>query len=733
MATFLLEVGVEELPAQFVDSALEQWQRRVPADLAAAELVPGHFKFYGTPRRLAIVLEGLPDRQADRVEEIKGPPAQAAFKDGQPTRAAEGFAQKQGVKVEDFEVRPTEKGDFIFVQKQIPGRSLEEILAERVPQWILGLEGKRFMRWGDGDLRFSRPIRWLVSLIDDRILPLGLTDGSLTVQSDRLSQGHRVLHPGPVTIAQAGDYAETLKKAFVLVDGEQRREQIRQQVIAAATQVGGVAEIPEDLLAEVTQLVEWPTAVVGDFEPEFLKLPPEVITTVMIAHQRYFPIRKPQAPADAACTAAAESLFPQFITLSNGDPAKAAAIAAGNGRVIRARLADGEFFYKADCKQPLEAFLPQLETVTFQEALGSLRLKVDRIVDGARAIVAQLQCTESEATKIQRAALLCKADLVSQMVFEFPELQGVMGQKYALVGQEDPEVATAIREHYLPRGAGDDLPQTLAGQVAGIADRLDTLVCIFGLGLLPSGSSDPFALRRAANGVVNILWAAHLPLNLHDLLHTLTASFVHRFPTLKTEAGTTTAESLESLLTDFFLQRLRTLLQEEQGIDYDLVNAVLGENDPIYSDRALQHPIDVLARAQRLHTLRHSGELDLLYETLNRAARLAQQGSLDYQTLDPVGLIHPDRFQQPTEQALYQALIQLLPETQIAQTSQEYDRLVTGLIALAPTVRDFFDGENSVMVMDSDPLIRENRLNLLGILRNQGRVLADFGAIVKGG
>lgn len=725
MATFLLEVGVEELPAQFVDSALQQWRGRVPADLTAAGVVPSHLKFYGTPRRLAIVLEGLPERQADRVEEIKGPPAHAAFKEGKPTRAAEGFAQKQGVAMEALEIRPTEKGEFVFVQKQIPGRSLEEILGELVPQWILGLEGKRFMRWGEGDLRFSRPIRWLVSLVDDRILPLKVSP-DLTVTSDRVSQGHRVLHPDPVTIVQAQEYVRTLESAFVLVDVEQRRETIEQQIRSAAEQVGGVAEIPEDLLAEVTQLVEWPTAVVGSFEPEFLKLPPEVITTVMITHQRYFPIRKPQGPSDTACTAAEESLFPQFITLSNGDPAKSADIAAGNGRVIRARLADGEFFYKADCKNPLEAFLPQLETVTFQEALGSLRLKVDRIVEGATAIVLQLNCTAAEATQIQRAALLCKADLVTQMVFEFPELQGVMGQKYALVGQEDPVVATAIREHYLPRGAGDDLPQTLAGQVVGIADRLDTLVCIFGLGLLPSGSSDPFALRRAANGVVNIIWAAHLSLNLQDLLQTLTASFVNRFPGLNAEVV-----ALRSLLTDFFLQRFRTLLQEEQGIEYDLVNAVLGENDRVYSDRALHHPIDLLARAKRLQSLRNSGELDLLYETLNRATRLAQQGTLDDQTLNPVGLIHPDRFQQPTEQALYEALMELLPETQTAQTTQEYDRLVTGLLAIAPTVRNFFDGEQSVMVMDPDPTIRDNRLNLLGILRNQGRVLADFGAIVK--
>jgi glycyl-tRNA synthetase beta chain len=393
-------------------------------------------------------------------------------------------------------------------------------------------------------------------------------------------------------------------------------------------------------------------------------------------------------------------------------------------------LADGEFFYKADCKKPLADFLPQLETVTFQEALGSLRLKVDRIIAIAAAITTQLQdqnlCTASEATAIQRAALLCKADLVTQMVFEFPELQGVMGQKYALVGGEPPEVATALREHYLPKGAGDDLPQTLAGQVVGLADRLDTLVCIFGLGMLPSGSSDPFALRRAANAIVNILWSAQFPLNLSALLTTFTADFSQRFPQLPA-----TATTLQSQLEDFFLQRFRTLLQEEQGIDYDVVNAVLGE-DTAYRHRALSQPVDVLARAQYLQHLRQRGDLEGLYETINRATRLAQQGTLDYHTLDPQGVIHPERFQKSSEQALYDALIHLLPETQAAQTHQHYESFVVALLNLTATVRDFFDGENSVMVMDEDLLIRENRLNLLGLLRNHGRVLADFGAIVKG-
>jgi glycyl-tRNA synthetase beta chain len=714
MPAFLLEVGTEELPAGFLSDAIVQWKSRIPESLKTHNLPNAAVEVYGTPRRLAVLITDLPSQQADREEEIKGPPAQAAFKDGQPTKAAIGFASKQGVDISALEIRPTDKGDFVFVNKQIPGRPIADILTELVPQWVWNLEGKRLMRWGHGDGRFSRPIRWLVTLLDGEILPLQLENGAKVVKSNRISRTHRVLHPEPVSISHATEYVKTLSSGYVNVPPENRGEIITNQVKAAAEKLGGYTPIYPELLAEVVNLVEYPTAVIGKFEEEFLKLPKEVITEVMVSHQRYFPVFK-----NAEC----QELLPNFITISNGDPAKSDIIAVGNARVIRARLADGRFFYEADLAKPLESYLPQLEKVTFQEDLGSVRAKIARIVKNAERITTQLQLNSDQTHNIQRAALLCKADLVTQMVYEFPELQGIMGEKYALANGENPEVAKAIFEHYLPRNADDIFPQTLTGQIVGLADRLDTLTSIFGLGLIPTGSSDPFALRRAANAIINITWLANLPINLSALLAEITADFAAAF--------NKDAKSLIKTLQEFFLQRIRTLLQDEKQIDYDLVNAVLGENDPEYTERALTDLLDVRDRSLYLQKIRKDGTLDKIYETVNRSTRLAAQGNLDFQTLEPQTLIKPELFQKKSESAFYNALLELVPQTQAAQQNRDYQLLVTALTKIAPTVGTFFDGEDSVLVMDENPDIKQNRLNLLGLLRNNARVLADFGAIVK--
>ena len=713
MPTFLLEVGTEELPASFVNSAIEQWKSRLAKTLDEQFLTPEVIEVYGTPRRLAVLIKGLPVQQPDREEEVKGPPASAAFKDGKPTQAAEGFARKQGVELDALEVRDTGKGEFVFALKKTSGRPATEILTELIPKWIFGLEGKRFMRWGDGELRFSRPIRWLVALIDADVLPIELVNGSEMIKSDRISQGHRILHPEPVTIPQAADYVQCLHSAYVAVKPDERRDTIKEQVGAAAQKLGSYTPMYPDLWEEVTNLVEWPTAVVGKFEPEFLSLPPEVVTEVMVTHQRYFPVFTNEE---------ATELTPNFITISNGDPAKSEIIAAGNERVIRARLADGQYFYKTDLASSLESYLPRLEKVTFQDELGSVRGKVKRIEKIAAQITDQLPVSEAERTDILRAALLCKADLVTQMVYEFPELQGVIGSKYAAASGESEAVATAIVEHYLPKGAGDKLPQTLTGQVVGLADRLDTLVSIFGIGMLPTGSSDAFALRRAANAVVNITWVAEFPINLQQLLEQIAADFVEAYPGKINPV---------KLLQDFFLQRIRTLLQEERNIDYDLVNAVLGENDPEYTERALKDLLDVRDRALFLQSIRNNGKLDEIYETVNRSTRLAKQGKLDTQQLEPTAVVRPELFQKSSEQAFFDAIVQLVPQTQASQEQRNYQQLVEALAKISPTVSTFFDGPESVLVMDSNPDIQSNRLNLLGLLRNHARVLADFGAIVK--
>jgi glycyl-tRNA synthetase beta chain len=470
--------------------------------------------------------------------------------------------------------------------------------------------------------------------------------------------------------------------------------------------------MPADLLAEVVNLVEYPSAVVGEIEAEFLDLPTEVITTVMVTHQRYFAVRDRQNST---------KLLPKFITISNGDPQKSEIIAAGNGRVIRARLADGQFFYHADCDDHLDSYLPQLEAVTFQEELGTMRDKVDRIMQVSQQIAEQLGVTDEDKEIIASTAMLCKADLVTQMVYEFPELQGIMGQKYALVSGEAPAVADGIFEHYLPRGADDMLPQTLAGQVVGMGDRLDTLVSIFGLGMIPTGSSDPFALRRAANAIVTVAWEAGLEINLAELLAQGAKDFVTAHPD---------KPSPLAALQSFFIQRIQTLLQEK-GIDYDLVNAVLGSDDAEYTERASTDLLDVGDRAEFLQSIRDDGQLAKIYPTVNRSAKLAAKGTLSTEILDPTGVINPEKFEQNSERDLYEGLVTLVPTTEAARRERDYQKLIDGLAVLAPTVERFFDGEDSVLVMAEDAAVRDNRLNLLGLLRNHARVLADFGAIVK--
>ena len=459
-------------------------------------------------------------------------------------------------------------------------------------------------------------------------------------------------------------------------------------------------------------LVEWPTAVVGNYDDEFLELPSEVAITEMESHQRYFPLRS------------GDSLLPSFITISNGDPAKSDIFAEGNGRVIRARLSDGMFFFNADRTKKLADYLPKLEMVTFEERLGSVRQKVDRIVGIADEIATQLNLTPPQTDLAKRAALLCKADLVTQMVGEFPELQGVMGEKYAHHSQEPEAVAVAISEHYLPKGAGDSLPQSLTGQIVGLADRLDTLVSIFSLGMKPTGSSDPFALRRAANAVVSIIWAGELGINLKELL----TEIIARFATERDSVNTT---DLQQELETFFIQRVRTLLQDDEAIDYDLINAVVGEDDPEAQTRALSNVLDARDRARFVQEIRTNGTLATVYETVNRASKLASKGDLDTVTLVPTSIVDASLFQSPAETAFYESLQQLVPQTQASQAERNYHKLIDGLKQTAPVVAEFFDGPNSVLVMDDDAAVRQNRLNLLGLLRNHARVLADFGAIVK--
>lgn len=710
MATFLLEIGTEELPASFVPSALTQLRSLVDRALAEAGLTAEHLSTYGTPRRLAVRVDGLPAFQPDREEELKGPPARVAFgADGQPTPQGEGFARKAGVAIEALQVRPTEKGDVVFAVRKVAGRPTAAVLAEQIPGWIGSIEGPRLMRWSDGDLRFSRPIRWLVALLDEEVLPAQIEG----VPAGRTSYGHRVLHPaGRVEIEAATDYPAVLEAAYVLADPVERRSEIVKQLDRKARELGAVVEVPEDLLAEVVHLVEWPTAVVGAFEEEFLNLPVAVIKTEMIANQRYFPLHKPQDP---------EALLPRFITISNGDPRYAELISKGNGRVIRARLADGRFFFEEDRKRPLEAFLGKLEAVTFQENLGSVGDRVRRVETIADWLCGHLGLDGEQSALVARTAHLCKADLATQMVYEFPELQGLIGRDYARLDGEDPLVSAGIAEHYQPRNIDDELPKTLTGRVVGLADRFELLVGIFGLGLLPTGSSDPFALRRAALTVVRVGWDTGFELDLVQALEVTIALFEGKHLLQQPPA------LVLDQLTDWFAQRLHGLLVDQGGLDYDLVLAVLGNNDPAYTRRALVNLRALRLRLDALLAAREDGKLAQIYETAVRVARLADKFKFSDLSLDRFDLT---LVAHPAEQALQCTTEEFARLCEVAEKQEDYTAILAALTRLTPVVSQFFD---DVLVMVPDEKLRTNRLLLLAVIHNNVRRFFDVLQIVLPG
>lgn len=736
MATFLLEIGTEELPADFAGDALQQLRERVERDLAEAALQPGAIQVDGTPRRLAVRLESLPSRQADRREERKGPPAQQAFRDGRPTPAAEGFARRCGVDPASLEVRETDKGPFVFATIEQVGQPAAEVLSALVPAWIQGLQGRRFMRWGSGESRFSRPVRWLVALLDAEIVPITLADCDPPVRSDRLSRGHR-LRPEVLSIATADAYVATLAAADVEVERTARAAAIRSGIEAAAAAAGGLPDLPAALFEELLDLVESPQLLEGAIEERFLALPPEVLCTVMRAHQRYVPLLRQGAPADPLALVADSELLPRFLCVGNGRPEAAATIRRGNERVLRARLADAEFFVRADRAVASIDRRDQLDRVTFAEGLGSLRDRVERLEWCTDVLLEQLALDPQTASHARRAAHLCKHDLVSQMVGEFPELQGVMGGKYLLAEAEPRPVALAVLEHYLPRGAGDALPGSEAGAVVALAERLELLLSIFAKGERPSGSSDPYALRRAGNGLLLILQDRGWRLDLPALLRRACGHWAELLPHLPIEA-----EALATELGDFLRQRLQSLLEEE-GFAADLVQAVAGEGLPL--QRVLEDPADARGRCGLLQTLRQDGELAAVQAVVQRAARLAEKSDLAADVLSPQGVVNAALFEKDSEAAMLMVLQELeslasrcvaLPvalggQSAVAAEGADlkptlYARLARSLADSAPALAAFFDGPSSVLVMAGDAAVRANRLNLLAVLRNQAAVLADF-------
>ena len=716
MATFLLEIGTEELPADFARLALPQLEQAVAADLETSRLDAISVRFTSTPRRRVVTATGLALQQRDLAEECKGPPAQQAFKDGQPTAAAIGFAKRCGIEASQLEVRDTDKGPFVFARTLEPGRPAIAVLSELVPRWIACLQGRRFMRWGEGEARFSRPIRWLVALLDDALVPVELSECDPPLRSGRLSRGHR-LRAASITIRDADSYGEQLAAADVQVDREARGRWIREQLEAGAARLGASVDLPSELFDELIDLVESPQLIEGAIEERFLQLPPEVLSTVMRSHQRYVPLLRPDASVDPLALEAHGTLLPCFFCIGNGLAAAASTIRRGNERVLRARLADAEFFIAADRRIASIDRRDQLDRVTFAEGLGSLRDRTERLEWCTDVLLEQLELDAACGSHARRAAHLCKHDLVSQMVGEFPELQGVMGGKYLLAEGEARPVALAVLEHYLPRGAGDRLPGSEAGAVLAMAERLELLLSIYAKGERPSGSSDPYALRRAGNGLLQILWDRGWSLDLLSLLERACGHWAQLLPQYKLQAGL-----LASELAEFLRQRLISLL-EEQGMAADLVQAVAGSG--VALQRVLADPADARQRAALLLQLRSEGRLSAVQAVVQRASKLAEKGDLPLTVLSAEPVVNSGLFSSPSEKAMLTVLQQLEPIV-LGDQPERYGTLATALAESAPVLAAFFDGDQSVMVMADDPALRANRLNLLGVLRNQASVLADF-------
>ena len=721
MEKLLFEIGTEEIPAKFMPGILAQLKELAEKKMDELRIPYEAVKVYGTPRRMTFIADGVAEHQADSTIEAKGPSVKIAFKDGEATKAAQGFARGQGVDVEDLEVR----GEYVYAVKHLAGKEVEDLLPGLLHDILTSLSFPKTMRWADHDFRFVRPIRWLVALFGDDVIPVEITG----VKSGKFSRGHRFLRPalvegakaveslddakellekavsavkntvssavnktpGAVEIPCAEAYEEVLKDNFVMVDQDARRELIRQQVIDLAIEEGGHAEIDEDLLEEVNYLVEWPTALCGSFEERFLPLPKECIITPMREHQRYFPVLKEDG-----------SLLNKFITVRNGGKEHLDVVAHGNERVLRARLSDAEFFFNEDRKQPLEARLAKLTTVSFQEGLGNMNDKSQRLVKAADMIAFGLN-SKVDREKLARTALLCKTDLVTGMVVEFTELQGVMGREYALLDGEAPEVAKGIYEHYLPRFAGDELPATDIGRIVGIADKLDNIVATFSRGLAPTGSQDPYALRRQALGIINILIDGNYHVSMIKLIAGV--AYLLNIPSEKTK------EVIMPVM-DFFKQRLKNMLLD-QGIRYDVVDAVLADdrNDDI---------ADLAARAQALNAFVATEEAPALIQAATRVANLCKK-------IEQETAINTNLFQNPAEGELHKAVTELNNEMLLATVQFNYAAVLQTACKLVAPVNKFFD---DVMVMDNDEQIKNNRLALLSAVKDITHAVGDLSCIV---
>ncbi len=682
----LFEIGAEEIPAGFLARALAELGPLAEQRLTAARLAYTRVITLGTPRRLALIVEGLAERQPDLEEVVSGPPKKAAYDAaGKPTKAAEAFAAKHGVAVSALELVTTDKGEYLSARRHERGLPTLELLPALLSGLLRAIPWKKSMRWAAYEESFARPVHWLIALYGGERVALEFCG----VKSGNRTRGHRFMAPAELEVASAREWQDKLEQAFVIVDPAKRRVLIEAELLRLATEAGARVRPDPALLDEVANLVEWPVGICGSFDQEFLAIPPEVIVSAMRAHQRYF------AMEDGAGKLAA-----RFCTIAGTVTRDASRVRAGNERVLRARLSDARFFFEEDRKVRLEERAARLDGVVFQAKLGSIGAKVKRVGEVAAWVATQV-APQLSAADVARAAHLCKADLVSHMVGEFPDLQGVMGRAYALLQGESAVVADAILEHYLPRGAGAELPAGDLGAVIGIADRIDTMVGCFGVGLVPSGSADPYGLRRAAIAILGITLGRKWRLPLPGLIDAAITAYGGGLPA----AG---KAALPGQVMDFLKTRLRGLVIEAHQLPGDVVDAVLEAR----SDDA----VSAEARARALGRMRARADFEPLGVAFKRVANILKGQAAG-------GAPDPARFTVDAERALWTAFGEVQLRAKGKADGFDFEGALAELATLKPAVDKFFD---DVMVMDKDEALKKNRLALMGTVNALFLEVADF-------
>ena len=677
----LFEIGAEEIPAGFMPNILGQLKQLAETKLNDAHLPFESIATYGTPRRLSLIVKGLADTSAEISERHKGPSASIAYDaDGNATKAAIGFARGKGLDVADLVV----EDGYIYAETKTAGVPAKDIVSEMLPQLITGLNFPKSMHWGNLDAKFVRPVRWLVALLDEEVIPVEFA----TVKSGNVTRGHRFLGADEITIKNAASYVDTLKENFVMVDQDARRELISKQLHDIAASKNASIVWDDDLLEEINYLVEWPTALCGGFEESYLALPDAAIITPMKDHQRYFPLVDQD-----------DKLLPMFLTVRNGSDHSIEVVQAGNERVLRARLDDAKFFFNEDRKKPLIDRQDGLTKIVFQEGLGNLADKTERLLKLGRVFGEECGLHEDAAVVLERATELAKTDLTTGMVTEFTELQGVMGKEYALLDGESPEVAEAIFEQYLPRFAGDVLPQTEAGKVLSIIDKVDNIVATFSRGLIPTGSQDPYALRRQTIGILNILLGSEWNISLRPIFK---ASM---------ELLNVPAEKQDELLNqveEFFTLRLKNIFLDRE-VPHHVIDLLLSNNELSVADA------EGLVNA-------------LLANRIDENIELVQAYTRMYNLVKDVEYtgVNSDLLKEDAEKALFEAASKASEASLAAWEANDYAAVVAVPATLVPAINKFFE---DVMVMDKDEAIKANRLQLVRLAYSVMAIIGDISAL----